>query len=56
MGGYSACAFDLTALLKSGEENEILVRVDNSSRPDVTLSITVFSEYMAEFIVPFGWL
>ena len=35
LGGYSACAFDLTALLKSGEENEILVRVDNSSRPDV---------------------
>lgn len=35
LGGYSACAFDVTSLLKFGEENEILVRADNRSRPDV---------------------
>jgi len=34
-GGYSAFAFDLSAVLKYGEENEILVRADNSARPDV---------------------
>lgn len=34
-GGYSAFAFDLSKMLKYGQENEILVRVDNASRPDV---------------------
>ena len=34
-GGYSAFAIDISPLLKYGEENEILVKVDNSSRPDV---------------------
>ncbi|MDR1414725.1 MAG: beta-galactosidase [Odoribacteraceae bacterium] len=34
-GGYSAFAFDLSALLKYGEENHLLLRVDNASRPDV---------------------
>ncbi|MDR1274723.1 MAG: beta-galactosidase [Odoribacteraceae bacterium] len=34
-GGYSAFAFDLSALLKYGEENELLLRVNNAARPDV---------------------
>ena len=34
-GGYSAFAFDLLGVLKYGEENEIVVRADNGSRPDV---------------------
>ncbi|MDH8700970.1 beta-galactosidase [Dysgonomonadaceae bacterium PH5-43] len=34
-GGYSAFAVDISTLLKYGEENEIMVKVDNSSRPDI---------------------
>ena len=34
-GGYSAFAVDISPLLKFGEENEILVKADNSPRPDV---------------------
>lgn len=34
-GGYSAFAFELTKMLKYGKENEILMRVNNASRPDV---------------------
>jgi beta-galactosidase len=34
-GAYSAFAVELTRLLKHGEENEIIVKVDNASRPDV---------------------
>lgn len=34
-GGYSAFAVDISPLLKYGEENEILVQVDNSSQQDV---------------------
>ncbi|MDR1757092.1 MAG: glycoside hydrolase family 2 protein [Culturomica sp.] len=34
-GGYSAFAFDLSGALKFGEENTLLIRVDNASRPDV---------------------
>ena len=34
-GGYSAFAFDLSAMLEYGAENELLLRVDNASRPDV---------------------
>ncbi|MDR2129696.1 MAG: beta-galactosidase [Odoribacteraceae bacterium] len=34
-GGYSAFAFDLSALLKYGQENELLLRVNNAARPDV---------------------
>lgn len=34
-GAYSAFTVELTRLLKYGEENEIIVRVDNESRPDV---------------------
>lgn len=34
-GGYSAFAFDLSKMLKYGQDNEILVRVNNASRPDV---------------------
>ncbi len=34
-GAYSAFVVELTRLLKYGEENEIIVRVDNESRPDV---------------------
>lgn len=34
-GGYSAFVVEISHLLKYGEENEILVRVDNASRPDV---------------------
>lgn len=34
-GAYSAFTVELTRLLKYGEENEIVVRVDNEARPDV---------------------
>lgn len=34
-GGYSACAFELTKSLKYGQENELLVRVNNASSPEV---------------------
>lgn len=34
-GGYSAFAFNITKALKIGENNEILVKADNASRPDV---------------------
>lgn len=34
-GGYSAFAIEITDLLKYGEENDITVKVDNASRPDV---------------------
>lgn len=34
-GGYSAFACEISPLLKAGEENEIIVRADNKSRPDV---------------------
>lgn len=34
-GGYSAFAIELSKALKYGQDNEILVRVDNAARPDV---------------------
>jgi len=34
-GAYSAFAVELTRLLKYGEENEVIVKVDNESCPDV---------------------
>lgn len=34
-GGYSAFACEIGPLLKAGKENEILVKADNSARPDV---------------------
>lgn len=34
-GGYSAFACEISQLLKAGEENEIIVKADNKSRPDV---------------------
>lgn len=34
-GGYSAFVFEITDFLKDGKPNEIVVKVDNSSRPDV---------------------
>lgn len=34
-GGYSAFACEISPLLKAGEENEIIVKADNQSRPDV---------------------
>ncbi|MDR0543753.1 MAG: beta-galactosidase [Odoribacteraceae bacterium] len=34
-GGYSAFAFDVSALVKPGADNEIALRVDNAARPDV---------------------
>ena len=34
-GGYSAFACEIRPLLKAGEENEIIVKADNKSRPDV---------------------
>ena len=35
LGAYSAFAVELSRLLKFGEENEIVVKVDNRERPDV---------------------
>lgn len=34
-GGYSAFACEIGEMLKPGEKNEIIVKADNSSRPDV---------------------
>lgn len=35
MGAYSAFTVELSSLLKFGEKNEIVVKVDNTPRPDV---------------------
>lgn len=34
-GGYSAFVFEITNYINFGKDNEIIVKVDNSSRPDV---------------------
>lgn len=34
-GGYSAFTFEISRLLKFGEDNEIIVKADNAARPDV---------------------
>src|SRR5690606_29602894 len=34
-GGYSAFVFELTSMLKYGEENELLVKVNNEATPQV---------------------
>lgn len=34
-GGYSAFVFELTALIKLGQENELLVKVNNEATPEV---------------------
>lgn len=45
-GAYSAFAVEITKLLKYGERNEILVKVDNSPRPDVIpINNTLFGVY-----------
>ena len=45
-GGYSAFVVELTKLLKYGESNEIIVKVDNASRPDVIpINNTLFGVY-----------
>lgn len=45
-GGYSAFAFDMTENLKVGAANEIVVRADNASRPDVIpVNHTLFGVY-----------
>ncbi|MFI3315668.1 MAG: beta galactosidase jelly roll domain-containing protein [Rikenellaceae bacterium] len=35
LGGYSAFCFEITSLLKYGEENEIVLRANNASRDDI---------------------
>lgn len=45
-GGYSAFTIEISKLLKFGEDNEILVKVDNSPRPDVVpINHTLFGVY-----------
>lgn len=45
-GAYSAFAIEISKLLKYGEPNEILVKVDNSPRPDVIpINNTLFGVY-----------
>lgn len=45
-GGYSAFTIEISKLLKFGEGNEILLKVDNSSRPDVVpINHTLFGVY-----------
>jgi len=45
-GGYSAFVVELTKLLKFGEPNEIVVKADNASRPDVIpINHTLFGVY-----------
>lgn len=34
-GGYSAFAIEISSLLKPGQNNEIIVKADNTARPDV---------------------
>ncbi|MGJ1432334.1 glycoside hydrolase family 2 protein [Sphingobacterium spiritivorum] len=45
-GGYSAFTLELTDMLKYGQENEILVKVNNEARPDVIpVNHTLFPMY-----------
>lgn len=45
-GAYSAFAIEISKLVKYGEPNEILVKVDNSPRPDVIpINNTLFGVY-----------
>lgn len=45
-GAYSAFAIEITKLLEYGKENDILVKVDNSPRPDVIpINNTLFGVY-----------
>jgi beta-galactosidase len=45
-GGYSAFVIEMTKLLRYGQENEILVKADNNSRPDVIpVNHTLFGVY-----------
>lgn len=45
-GGYSAFTIEISKLLKFGEDNQILLKVDNSSRPDVVpINHTLFGVY-----------
>lgn len=45
-GGYSAFTIEISKLLKFGEDNELLVKVDNTSRPDVIpINSTLFAVY-----------
>jgi len=45
-GGYSAFAIELTNMLKYGEINELLVKVNNEPRPDVIpINHTLFGVY-----------
>ena len=45
-GGYSAFTIEISKLLKFGEDNELLVKVDNPSRPDVIpINSTLFAVY-----------
>lgn len=45
-GAYSAFAIEIGKLLKPGEENEILVKVDNTARPEVIpINHTLFGVY-----------
>ena len=45
-GAYSAFAIEISRVLKYGEANEILVKVDNSPRPDVIpINNTLFGVY-----------
>ncbi|PXV69111.1 beta-galactosidase [Dysgonomonas alginatilytica] len=45
-GGYSAFTIEITKLLKFGENNELLVKVDNTPRPDIVpVNNTLFAVY-----------
>lgn len=45
-GGYSAFAIEISELLNYGQENEILVKADNSPRPEVIpINHTLFGVY-----------
>jgi beta-galactosidase len=45
-GAYAAFAIEITDLLKYGQENDILVKVSNASRPDVIpINHTLFGVY-----------
>lgn len=45
-GGYSAFTIEISKLLKFGEDNEILMKADNTPRPDVVpINNTLFGVY-----------
>lgn len=54
-GAYSAFVCEIGSQLKFGEENEIIVKADNTAVPMLFLLIIFCLVFMEEFIVLYGW-